>query len=401
MRRTTIILLLWMLALAGVAQTVISGHVMSRLTESPLGDAEVHVGGSNISVITNEDGFFSLKLQETPRTIYISALGHKTSVVDCSTLPDLQNVNVWLAADGVMLNTVFAYSPENIIEKALEKIPQNFTPKEECLTGFYRETVKKKNHFTNINEAVISIFKTGYRHNIDRDKVQVIKGRSLMSQKKADTLSIKIMGGPHEAVLLDMVKNRDILFYEKDLPAYRFKMEEGTIIDGRPQFVISFYAIGFREYPLYSGTIYIDMERVAFTRIEAALDVSDVPKAVEFMLVKKPRGLRFRPKGLTTTVSFRYDGEYSRLHYVRNIYLFNCDWKRRLFATSYKVVSEIVVTDYKESPVPKSSKGMFGHNDTLSSDVADFNDETFWKDYNILEPSESLENAVRKLKKRQ
>lgn len=401
MKRTTIILMLWILALAGMAQTVISGHVMSRLTESPLGDAEVHVGGSNISVITNEDGFFSLKLQEMPRTIYISALGHKTSVVDCSTLPDLQNVNVWLAADGVMLNTVFAYSPENIIEKALEKIPQNFTPKEECLTGFYRETVKKKNHFTNINEAVISIFKTGYRHNIDRDKVQVIKGRSLMSQKKTDTLSIKIMGGPHEAVLLDIVKNREILFYEKDLPAYRFKMEEGTIIDGRPQFVISFYAIGFREYPLYSGTIYIDMERVAFTRIEAALDVSDVPKAVEFMLVKKPRGLRFRPKGLTTTVSFRYDGEYSRLHYVRNIYLFNCDWKRRLFATSYKVVSEIVVTDYKESPVPKSGKGMFGHNDTLSSDVADFNDETFWKDYNILEPSESLENAVRKLKKRQ
>lgn len=143
------------------------------------------------------------------------------------------------------------------------------------------------------------------------------------------------------------------------------------------------------------------MERIAFTRIEAALDVSDVPKAVEFMLVKKPRGLRFRPKGLTTTVSFHYDGEYSRLHYVRNIYLFNCDWKRRLFATSYKVVSEIVVTDYKGSPVPKSSKGMFGHNDTLSSDVADFNDVTFWKDYNILEPSESLENAVRKLKKRQ
>lgn len=399
MRRTTIILMLWMLALAGMAQTVISGHVMSRLTESPMGDAEVHVGGTNISVITNEDGFFSLKLQETPRMIYISALGHKTSVVDCSTLPDLQNVNVWLAADGVMLNTVFAYSPENIIEKALEKIPQNFTPKEECLTGFYRETVKKKNHFTNINEAVISIFKTGYKHDINRDKVQVIKGRSLMSQKTSDTLSIKIMGGPHEAVLLDMVKNRDILFYEKDLPAYRFKMEEGTIIDGRPQFVISFYAIGFREYPLYSGTIYIDMERIAFTRIEAALDVSDVPKAVEFMLVKKPRGLRFRPKGLTTTVSFHYDGEYSRLHYVRNIYLFNCDWKRRLFATSYKVVSEIVVTDYKESPVPKSSKGMFGHNDTLSSDIADFNDVTFWKDYNILEPSESLENAVRKLKK--
>lgn len=400
MKRTSLLIALWVITLACAAQTIISGHVMSRLTQSPMADAVVRVSGTHISVITNEDGFFSLKLQEQPHWLYVSALGHKTAKVDCASLSNESNVSVWLEADGTTLGTVFVYSADNIVERALEKIPYNFTPHEECLSCFYRETVKKKSHFTNINEAVLNIFKSGYAHDIDHDKVQVIKGRSLISQKASDTLSIKIMGGPHEGVLLDMVKNRDILFYEKDLPAYRFKMEEGAIIDGRPQYVISFHAEETRDYPLYSGLLYIDMERVAFTRIEASLDMSDQQKAITFMLVKKPRGLRFRPKGLTTTVSFHYDGEYSRLQYLRNVYLFNCDWKRRLFATSYRVVSEIVVTDHQPSPLPKSHRGMFGHHDTLTSDAADFNDTHFWKDYNILEPSESLETAVEKLKKR-
>lgn len=400
MKRHLLLLLFAIITFTTLANVTISGHVKSTATQDAIADAEVRVTGSKISVITNEDGYFSLKLEKMPKSLNISALGHRNKIMDLSTITDYDNVVVWLQPDSHMLAAVTVYSAEDIVMSALEKIPQNFTNRSERLSCFYRETVRKQNHYTNIKEAVMDVFKTDYNHDITRDKVQIIKGRSLISQKSKDTLSVKVMGGPQESVLIDHVKNRETLFYPEDLPAYEFEMGESTTIDDRLQFVITFHPTDVRDYPLYSGTIYIDVERLAFTRIETSLDMSDVGKALRFMLVKKPKGLRFRPRALNTVVSYHFDGESSRISYVRNTYLFNCDWKKRLFATSYRVVSEMVVTDYREEEVPKSRKNMFGHYDVLSSDVADFNDPEFWNDYNIIEPSESLESAVKRLKKR-
>lgn len=400
MKRHILLLIFLTSCLGALANITISGHVVSMLSQNPIADAEIRVHGSKVSVITNEDGYFSLKLETMPKALEVSALGHKNTTVECAKVADLSDFMVWLEPTSHILSAVTVYSAEDIVMTALDRVEGNFTLSNERLSCFYRETVKKQNHFTNISEAVMDLYKTGYDHDIARDKVQIVKGRSLVSQKQRDTLAIKVMGGPAEAVLIDLVKNRDVLFFEEDLPAYRFDMEESTVIDNRPQFVISFYPVEERDYPLYTGTIYVDVERLAFTRIETSLDMSNQGKATRFMLVKKPKGLRFKPKALNTTVSYHFDGECSRLSYVRNTYLFNCDWKRRLFATSYRVVSEMVVTDYEQSDIPRSRKNMFGRYDVLSSDVADFNDSDFWNDYNIIEPSESLEYAVKRLKKR-
>ena len=52
------------------------------------------------------------------------------------------------------------------------------------LTGFYRETAQKGRRYINISEAIIDIYKTPYANrNVDRDRVQIYKGRKLLSQK--------------------------------------------------------------------------------------------------------------------------------------------------------------------------------------------------------------------------
>lgn len=400
MKRILILLFLTLLSCTGYANVVLKGHVISLLTREGIADAEVRVEGANASVITNEDGYFTLKLDELPTRLLVSALGYVNSALDCGKVQDLQNINVWLQADSYVLNNVMVYSAEDIVMKALEKVEQNFSLQTERLSCFYRETVRKQNRYVSLSEAVMDIYKTGYDHDINRDKVLIVKGRSLISQRAKDTLSVRVMGGPHEAVLIDLVKNREILFYEDDLTAYRYEMEGQKQINGRLQFVINFHPVEVREYPLYSGTIYIDVERLSFTRIESSMDVSDQGKAVRSMLIKKPRGLRFKPKALNTTVNYHYDGQCSRISYIRNVYLFNCDWKRRLFSTGYRAVSEMVVTDNEPTEMVRGWKNTFGRYDVLSSEIADFEDEEFWNDYNIIEPSESLEHAVKRLKKR-
>jgi len=76
-----------------------------------------------------------------------------------------------------------------------------------------------------------------------------------------------------------------------------------------------------------------------------------------------------------------------------------CDWRRRLFATSYAVVSEMVVTDIEPSATNIPIREAFGKDQILSDDVTLFFDKDFWGNYNIIKPEESLEKAVGKLKK--
>jgi len=85
---------------------------------------------------------------------------------------------------------------------------------------------------------------------------------------------------------------------------------------------------------------------------------------------------------------------------VRNEIRFKCDWKRRLFATSYTVLGESVITDHSTDNVAKIPyKEVFNANKSLGNEVKFYQDENYWSNYNIIEPTESLENAVSKLKK--
>lgn len=400
-RHILIYMLLCLVSIAGYADNVlVSGIVTSAATGKPIADAEVRVVGMSVSVITNDDGRFSLKLQDRPKTLKVIALGYRNATIACDEDKDMEHLAVKMQPQSFLLNPINVYSADNIVMTALSKIKENYADRSERLSCFYRETIRKQNRYTNISEAVMDMYKSSYDNDIRQDKVQILKGRRLISQRSKDTLSVKVMGGPHEAVMLDMVKNDEILFYEEDLPSYHFKMENGTMIDDRPQYVVCFTSDAIKDYPLYNGTMYIDCETLAFTRIEASLDMRDKGKATRFMLVKKPQGLRFKPRTLTLTVAYHYDGERSRIHYVRTLYQFNCDWRRRLFATSFRVTSEMVVTDYAPSPIPRGQKNMFGHYDFLNAKATDFNDTEFWNAYNIIEPTESLENAVGKLKKR-
>ena len=117
------------------------------------------------------------------------------------------------------------------------------------------------------------------------------------------------------------------------------------------------------------------------------------------MLMRKPLALRFTPKELTVTISYRQEDGLARLDYFRSSMSFRCDWKKRLIATNYTEVNELVVTDVIEPAAPIARSEVFRPSDILDERASEFLDPDFWKDYNIIEPSESLEHAVARLRK--
>lgn len=292
--------------------------------------------------------------------------------------------------------------PRSIVEEALRKIPANYSPQSNMLTGFYRELAQKGRRYINISEAVIDIYKTPYNETAEHDRVQIYRGRRLLSQKQSDTLAVKLLGGPNMAIYMDIVKNPDCLLAQEDLLFYEFRMEDPTSIDDRSQYVISFRPRVKLSYPLCYGTLYIDKERLSFTRAEFNLSMDDKNKATQAILRKKPFGLRFKPVEVSYLISYKNLGGITYLSYIRNNIRFKCDWKRKLFSTNYTILSEMVVTDRKENNITAIPyKAAFKQNHVFSDKVDNFTSDNFWGGYNIIEPTESLEHAVNKLKKQQ
>ena len=227
-----------------------------------------------------------------------------------------------------------------------------------------------------------------------------MKGRRLLSQKASDTLAVKVVGGPNLSITLDVVKNKGALLDMEELNNYEFWMAESMLIDNRMQYVINFRPKVILMYALLYGKLYIDRERLSFTRIEMSLDMQDKSKATTAILYKKPLGLRFKPQELSYLVTYKDVDGKTYLNYISNTIRFKCDWKRKLFSTNYTILSEMVVTDGKESGANTIPYKMaFKQNQSLSDKVSNFADEDFWGSYNIIEPTESLEHAVNKLKK--
>ena len=252
------------------------------------------------------------------------------------------------------------HGPNGCRQGGNPKNPHNYSHDNELLRCFYRETTQKGRRYIYVAEAVTDLYKVGYNRLTGADRVAIERGRRLVSVRQADTLGAKIQGGPTLPVGLDLMKKHDLLLDEKELENYLLRMEVPVVEDDRPQLVISFKPARRTDHVLYSGRMIIDRQTLAFTRIEMSLDMSDESRATELLLLRKPAGVRFRPREFNVTVAYRYDGNVSRIHYLRSETKFYCEWKRKLFASPYHVEAEMVVTDLQSKDAqPISGKSSF------------------------------------------
>lgn len=415
-RRLVIILLTLVIGILHIAArgmqypdiaVTISGIVKDAHTKKSLANVSVHVVGNGVGTVTNGDGAFSLKIdrEDLHRDILLSCLGYANKRLSCKDLDGSHDrVTIYLTPTARSLGdvTVYGGDAKDIVTEAMRRIDSNYPLHPNMLNMFYRETIMKGNRYIGISEGVMDVFKSSYgRRTTGRDRVRMQRGRRLMSQRASDTLAVKIQGGPLLAVYLDIVKNGDALFDSETINLYSFRHEHVMMLDDRLHYVVSFKPCATASYPLYSGLLYIDISTLCLTRAEISLDVSDREKTSMALLYKKPAGLRFRCREASVVVAYRQHGERARLDYIRNTIRFKCDWRRRLFSSTYATVSEMVVIDLDDKPtasIPYSESYRDSHK--FYDDARQNWESDFWKDYNIIEPTESLEKAVDKLRKR-
>lgn len=366
--------------------------------------ANVSILGTHIGTVTNVDGEFIIKVNKNSKAknILISHIGYDNNTILISNLKKDGNI-IYLTASSKALKevTVRPTDAKQIVRDAIEKVHENYSNIAAMYTGFYRETVKQRDSYLSISEAIVDVYKQSYT-SVGNDRVKIYKGRKSSNVKNVDTLAFKLQGGPAVSLLLDVAKNPYVLIDIDVINNYNYELSDLVSINNKLNYMISFKPITFiEEYPSFVGKYYIDAKTLAITSVEFGLDLSDKKKAREFFVRKKPLGLKITPIRTNYWINYKEINGKFYFNYARSEIKFRCNWKKRLFNSNYTIMSEIAMTDWETEKVAKFKyKDSFKKHYVFDEKVSAFTDNDFWGEFNYIEPDQSIESAIKKYSKK-
>jgi hypothetical protein len=386
--------------------TTIKGKIVDAENGTPLVFATVALKESNVAIVTNIDGEFTLKIGDpsTSKGLEVSFLGYKNKIVLLNDLKDngFKNI-ISLEPAPIPIKEIIVkpLDPSYIVEKAIENIGKNYESVPNLMTAFYRETIRKNRTYVSIGEAVVEIFKAPYANEMRFDGARIYKGRKSSDVEKMDTVLFKLQGGPVSVLQLDIAKNTESILTKEAMEYYNYSLSSVIEIDNKPHWVIDFVQKPSVEIPLFMGSLYIEMESFAITEVEFGFNLSNKEAASSIFIRKKPLGMKITPEVATYRTKYREQNGKWYFAYSRAEVKFKVNWNKKLFNTYYTTMSEIAVTDRTDQEVIKFvNKDKIKYTDVFSEKVSAFTDEQFWGDYNVIEPDQSIETAIRRLSRK-
>ena len=387
----------------------IQGRIVDVRTGNPIIFANIYLVGTNIGTVSNSEGDFIVKIPFfiENKTIVISSIGYKNIEFSIDQL-DPENNLIELEPNPIPIEevTIINMDARELLNRALRKIPDNYSKEPVMVTSFYRETIKQNRNYVAVSEAVLDSYKGSYKSIADMDRVKIFKGRKSTDVKKMDTVLVKLQGGPRTMFILDIVKNPLELFDDEAMAYYIYQMGGIVSIDDRQAYVIDFNQLDHIDFPLYAGKFYIGVEDLGIMGAEFRISQSKIENASQYLVRKKPAGMRIEILNASYLVSYRFNDGKWYLNHVRTEIIMSVRWKKKLFKSTYTVTSEMAVTDIDPDNITKYKfRESARRNDIFVEKLSDFEDPDFWGEYNIIQPEESILTAIerisRKLKRRE
>jgi len=382
---------------------VYKGIVKNKETGKMLIFANISVNGSNVATVSNSDGEFLLKIAKNQdvKTITVSHIGFKNKdflIADLKRKKNILELESAIVPIGQI--NIYPHDPQFLVRSILRKVAENYTLDPSMMKGFYRETIKKNRTYVALSEAVVNINKSGYRQ-IRDDQVQIFKGRKSQDVKKMDTLLFKLQGGPNTTLLLDIIKNPYNLLSGDFIENYDYTFKNITKLNDKIHYVIEFKQKKYIDLPLYYGLFYIDANNLALSSAKFSLNMENESEVRRMFIRKKPSGVKVTPLSADYIVNYQEkDGKWY-FTYARGEIKFKCNWQRKLFNSKFSVMTEMAITDRSDvEPTRFKGKERFKSNQVMADEIGSFSDKNFWGASNTIEPDQSIEAAIRKLKRK-
>jgi len=381
-----------------------NGIVIDSRTEKPLVFASISINDTNISTITNNDGEFLLKVPNTIKNakVTVSFLGYHKRVLLLSEFKN-KKIRVSLTTSTTVLPGINLSLPSDakaLLKETLRKKGENNLNEDVLMTAFYRETIKKRKKNISLAEAIVNIYKRPYT-SLKKDYITLYKARKSTDYTKLDTLTLKLQGGPFNALYIDLMKYPEYMFTDDVINLYTFSFEPSTTINEKPVYVIKFRQRNEVTEPLYYGKLFIDSKTLALTSAVYSLNVENKELTSKLFVKKKPKDVFVYPTLASYRVDYREKNGKWYYGYSNVQLTFKIKRKRKLFNSIYSLTSEMAVTDWKMNTTKEKVKfkERLRTSIIISDEASGFSDPEFWGAYNVIEPEKSIESAINKIKR--
>lgn len=289
--------------LFGQDDDFLRGKVLDKNTGEPVVFATVRILGKAKGVITNMDGSFRLPLEfrEAGESIAITSMGYTKKEYGLQQLSP-GDINIIYLEPGILeLSEAVVkakrkrfrnLNAKQIVQKAIDAIPNNFPTTSFSLVGYYRDYQFKDSNYLNLNEGIFEVFDQGfdqlddantnsliYQLSSNTDFVQDSSARQSYNynslSKIIEKARLDAYGGNEFRILRihDAIRNFNIGSYDfigtlkTDFVGNHNFLRGGDISkDGQELYTIKFW----KNYPNVraNGTIYISKFGFAIHRLE-------------------------------------------------------------------------------------------------------------------------------------
>jgi len=382
-----------------------SGKIINAENKEPLIFANLNLLESNISTISNSKGAFKIKIPKSHSSskVKVSFIGFKTRIIDLKLFDDKNTIslNVYVTPLSEMVMSI-PKDVEGLVRETLSNSGKNYLEENTIMTAFYRETIKRKRRNVSLSEAVVNIYKSSYKIYSKKDGIKILKIRKDTDYSRLDTVALKLSGGPFNTLFQDIIKYPNYFIPSFFISNYSFSVHRTSKINNTSVYVIRFKQKEDIIEPFYYGELYIDGKNKILLSATYFLNVSDREKASELFVKKKPKGANVWPTKAAYRVDYAERNGKWFYSYSNLSIDFKVNWYKKIFNTTYSLSAEMAITDWIEnrtSDYPKR-KELINPSIILTDSKVGFKDLNFWGEDNIIEPENSIQNAIKKIKKK-
>ena len=382
-----------------------SGKIINAENKEPLIFANLNLLESNISTISNSKGAFKIKIPKSHSSskVKVSFIGFKTRIIDLKLFDDKNTIslNVYVTPLSEMVMSI-PKDVEGLVRETLSNSGKNYLEENTIMTAFYRETIKRKRRNVSLSEAVVNIYKSSYKIYSKKDGIKILKIRKDTDYSRLDTVALKLSGGPFNTLFQDIIKYPNYVIPSFFISNYSFSVHRTSKINNTSVYVIRFKQKEDIIEPFYYGELYIDGKNKILLSATYSLNVSDREKASELFVKKKPKGANVWPTKAAYRVDYAERNGKWFYSYSNLSIDFKVNWYKKIFNTTYSLSAEMAITDWIEnrtSDYPKR-KELINPSIILTDSKVGFKDLNFWGEDNIIEPENSIQNAIKKIKKK-
>lgn len=220
------------------------GKVIDQATKEPLAFAHLGIPTIGTGTTTSEKGEFEFKvpLNIFEEELTVSFLGYKSFSKKIKHLRNPSTIELVQTDEGLLeVEVLGPAAVENIVRKAVKRIPKNYPTNSHTDLAFYRESrTNDDSTYVYLAEGVLNVYKRSYKSSKE-GQVSLVQGRKI---NLANPLDTTVRGGfssghmaPHR---FDFVYNREDFLQEDFFPVYEYWIESMTTYNGKPVYIIGF-----------------------------------------------------------------------------------------------------------------------------------------------------------------